>query len=203
MYWNNRATDELSLAIDMDEVLVDTLGKMLASYNQRYKANFTPADLHGLELADIVPEDHRPWVLEMLHQPGFFADIDPMHGALACIDRLCRKHRVYIASAATEFPDSFRDKMNWLDRYVPQIPRHRIIFCGEKSVLDVDYLVDDTPSHFEGMRGTGLLFDAPHNRLEDRYYRVNGWGHLEEAIELHESCRHTQQYSESTLTGRE
>ena len=190
------------MAIDMDEVLVDTLGKMLASYNHRYNAKITPADLHGQELADIVPEDHRPWVLEMLHQPGFFADIDPMQGALACIDRLCQKHRVYIASAATEFPDSFRDKMNWLARHVPQIPRHRIIFCGEKSVLDVDYLVDDTPSHFEGMRGTGLLFDAPHNRHEHRYYRVNGWKRLEEALEWHEARRLNHQHSESTITAR-
>ena len=202
MNWNNRTTDELSLAIDMDEVLVDTLGKMLASYNQRYNAKVTSADLHGLELADIVPEDHRPWVLEMLHQPGFFADIAPMHGALACIDRLCRKHRVYIASAATEFPDSFRDKMNWLANYVPQIPTHRIIFCGEKSVLDVDYLVDDTPSHFEGMRGTGLLFDAPHNRLEHRYYRVNGGASLERAIEWHEGRKRNRRFSVSTLTAR-
>jgi 5'-nucleotidase len=200
--WNNRTTDELSLAIDMDEVLVDTLGKMLASYNQRYNAKVTSADLHGLELADIVPEDHRPWVLEMLHQPGFFADIAPMHGALACIDRLCRKHRVYIASAATEFPDSFRDKMNWLANYVPQIPTHRIIFCGEKSVLDVDYLVDDTPSHFEGMRGTGLLFDAPHNRLEHRYCRVNSWASLEQAIEWHEGRKRNRRFSVSTLTAR-
>jgi 5'-nucleotidase len=202
LHWNNRATDELSLAIDMDEVLVDTLGKMLASYNQRYDANITPADLHGLELADIVPENHRQWVLEMLHQPGFFADIAPMQGALACIDRLSRKHRVYIASAATEFPDSFRDKMNWLAHYVPSIPTHRIIFCGEKSVLDVDYLVDDTPSHFEGMRGTGLLFDAPHNRLEQRYYRLNGWENLERAIEVHEARKRDHRFPESAWTVR-
>lgn len=199
MHWNNKTVDEVSFAIDMDEVLVDTLGKMIASYNQRYGTTVVPADMHGVELADIVPESHRPWVLEMLHQPGFFADIDPMPGALACIDRLCRKHRVYIASAATEFPDSFRDKMNWLARYVPQIPTHRIIFCGEKSVLNVDYLVDDTSSHFAAMRGTGLLFDAPHNRLEHRYYRVKGWAALEQAIEWHESRKHNR-FGESTST---
>jgi len=181
----------LRLAIDMDEVLADTLGKQLDCYNRRYGVNVAPADLEGLELVDIVPPSHRPCVLDMMHEPGFFADIPPISGALEVMDRLCRNHRVYIASAATEFPGSFREKMDWIARHLPQIPTPRIVFCGEKSILDVDYLVDDTPAHFEGMRGAGLLFDAPHNRVERRYHRVHGWDTLEAAIELHETLKHT------------
>jgi 5'(3')-deoxyribonucleotidase len=185
--WSEPSNRELRLAIDMDEVLADTVGKQLDIYNRRYGTHVVPADLHGTELAEIVPPEHRPWVLGMLHEPGFFADLRPMDGALEVMERLCRSHRVYIASAATEFPDSFRDKMSWLARHLPQIPTHRIIFCGEKSVLDVDYLVDDTPDHFEGLRGIGLLLDAPHNRLEHRYPRVHGWAALEATIDLYEA----------------
>jgi 5'(3')-deoxyribonucleotidase len=188
---HGRSDGQLNVAIDMDDVLADTLGKQLDCYNRRYGTHLVPADMDGLELADIVPVSHRPWVLEMLYEPGFFADIAPMTGALEVMERLCRSHRVYIASAATEFPSSFQDKMHWLARHLPQIPTHRIVFCGEKSILDVDYLVDDTPAHFEGMRGVGLLFDAPHNRPERRYTRVHGWDALEAAIELHEARKRT------------
>jgi 5'(3')-deoxyribonucleotidase len=181
----------LCLAIDMDEVLAGTLGKQLDCYNRRYGARVRPADLEGVELAEIVPSGHRQWVLEMMHEPGFFANIPPMAGALEAMERLCRRHRVYIVSAATETPGPFHDKMDWIAGHLPRFPTQRIVFCGEKSVLDVDYLVDDTPGHFAGMSGVGLLFDAPHNRPECRYHRVLGWGELETAIELHEDRRRT------------
>jgi 5'(3')-deoxyribonucleotidase len=195
--WSEKSDAELRLAVDMDEVLADTLGKQLALYNRHYGASVVPNDLNGVELSDIVPPEHRQWVIDVFHGPGFFADIQPVPGALEVMERLCRKHSVYIASAATEFPGSFRDKMNWLARYLPQIPTTSIIFCGEKSVLGVDYLVDDSPYHFEGLRGVGLLFDAPHNRprdgREDRYIRVHGWDQLEAAIELHEARKRVLQ----------
>ena len=54
---------KLRIAVDMDEVLADALGKQLRAYNERFGANVTPDALHGLELADIVPQEHQPWVL--------------------------------------------------------------------------------------------------------------------------------------------
>lgn len=159
----------------MDEVLTDTLGKQLRVYNAHFSANVQPEQLNGCELIDIVPPEQRPYVSGMIHESGFFADLEPIEGALEAMEQLCRLHQVYIVSAATEFPDSFQDKLRWLERYLPQIPTRRIIFCGEKSILDLDCLVDDTPSHFEGFRGTGLLFDAPHNRKENGFRRVCGW----------------------------
>lgn len=182
MNWNGRRRGELALAIDMDEVLADTLGWQLHLYNERFDKHIRPEDLDGVDLIDIVPDAHKPWAAEIFNEPGFFLDIPPMPGALEAMERLCATHRVYIASAATEFPGSFREKMDWLARYLPQIPIPRIVFCGEKSILDVDYLVDDTPANFAGMCGTGLLFHAPHNLKEQRYTRVMGWDTLESII---------------------
>lgn len=189
MNWNERRPGELAIAIDMDEVLADTLGWQLKLYNERFDKRVRPEDLDGVDLIDIVPDDHKPWAADIFREPGFFADIPPMPGALDVMQRLCARHRVYIASAATEFPTCFAEKMDWLARYVPQIPVPRYIFCGEKFALDVDYLVDDTPAHFLGLRGTGLLFHAPHNRKESRYRRVMRWETLEAAIDELEAAK--------------
>lgn len=180
----------MRLGVDMDEVLADTLGKQLRVYNQHFGASLEPEHLNGCELLHIVPSDQQEYAAQMMCQPGFFSDLQPMRGALDAMERLCRFHDVYIVSAATEFPESFQDKMRWIERYLPQIPTRRIVFCGEKSILDLDCLVDDTPSHFEGFRGTGLLFDAPHNRNEKGFMRVHGWQHAEaEIASLAEACR--------------
>jgi 5'-nucleotidase len=169
---------KLRIAVDMDEVLADSLGRQLELYNQKYGTQVSKSELHGLELVDIVPSEQQEWVLGMLHEPGFFASLDWIEGAREGISRLCAEHDVYIASAATEFPNSMVEKLVWVEHNIPVIPRRRVIFCGEKSVLDVDYLIDDTPGHFVGLRGVGLLFDAPHNRGDELGYRVKGWGEV-------------------------
>ena len=83
--WNGQSNVELCLAIDMDEVLADTLGKQLNNYNRRYGTHVVAADLHGTELAEIVPREHRPWVLDMLHEPGFFCTAE--YGRPHCTPR--------------------------------------------------------------------------------------------------------------------
>lgn len=177
----------LRIAVDMDEVLADTLGEQLRRYNLRYNESVSAEDLTGLELADIVPAERRGWVLDMLHEPGFFADLDLIPGSVAGMRQLCLQHEVFVASAAMEFPGSFQDKFLWLRRRFPEVPPRRIVFCGDKGVLDVDYLIDDTPEHFRRLKGVGLLFDAPHNRGHRGYRRVLGWSQAPAALSTRES----------------
>ncbi len=75
-----------------------------------------------------------------------------------------------------EVPTSFADKYAWLREHFPFIPSSHIVFCGDKGVLDVDYLIDDTSRHFDRFRGTPLLFSAPHNQGERRFRRLQNWG---------------------------
>jgi hypothetical protein len=62
-----------------------------------------------------------------------------------------------------DVPTSFDDKFAWLREHFPFIPPSHIVFCGDKSVLDVDYMIDDEPRHFARFRGTPVLFSAPQN----------------------------------------
>ena len=191
----SRTYETLRIAVDMDEVLTDTLGKQLRLYNQRYGTSASRSDLHGNNLVDIAPAPHKEWLVSMLHEPGFFADLEPLPGALEGMERLCAQHDVFIASAATQFPNSFNEKIAWLKLYLPQIPLNRIIFCGDKSILNVAYLIDDSAYHFEGLRGVGLLFDAPHNQRKRGYFRVHGWKDVEPAIALHEARKNGRDYT--------
>ncbi|WP_158820494.1 5'-3'-deoxyribonucleotidase [Granulicella sp. S156] len=183
----SKTHETLRIAVDMDEVITDTLGKQLRLYNQRCGTSASRSDLHGNNLVDIAPTSHKEWLVSMLYEPGFFADLEPMPGSLGGMERLCAQHDVFIASAATQFPNSFNEKIAWLKLYLPQIPLDHIIFCGDKSILNVDYLIDDSAYHFKGLRGVGLLFDAPHNRKNHEHFRVYGWAEVENAIALHEA----------------
>jgi hypothetical protein len=49
------------------------------------------------------------------------------------------------------------------------------VFCGDKGIIDADYLIDDRSRHFRRFRGTGILFSAPHNARERAHLRANNW----------------------------
>jgi len=54
------------------------------------------------------------------------------------------------------------------------------VFCGDKTIVDADYLIDDRPRHFAKFKGQALLFSAPHNAGETGYTRVASWKEVRE-----------------------
>lgn len=74
-----------------------------------------------------------------------------------------------------EVPGSFDSKFRWLREHFPFIPPSHLVFCGDKGILNADYLVDDRSRHFWHFRGIGILFGAPHNARQVVAYRADGW----------------------------
>ena len=162
------------IAIDMDEVLADALTEHLARCTTAFGRAFTSELARGRFIEDIV-EPHEVARAFSLLDASFFAGLAVMPGAQQVVRELARHHDVFIATAAMDVPISFDAKFQWLAQHFPFIPPSHIVFCGDKSVIDADDLIDDSPRHFARFRGRGILFSAPHNVHETRYLRVDGW----------------------------
>jgi 5'(3')-deoxyribonucleotidase len=74
-----------------------------------------------------------------------------------------------------DVPCSFRPKYEWLRDHFPFIPNRNIVFCGDKSIIAADYLIDDNTRQLAAFRGEGIIFTAPHNVNETRFRRVDDW----------------------------
>jgi 5'(3')-deoxyribonucleotidase/uncharacterized protein with PQ loop repeat len=164
----------LRIAIDMDEVIADSLGEHLRRYNAAFGTRVVAADLKGRSLEAYVPAEHLQATLAMLDE-SFFDTLVPIDGAIDAIRQLHARHEVFIATAAMDVPVSFAAKYRWMQAHLPFILPSHIVFCGDKAVVDADVLIDDSPRHFARFKGRGLLYPAPHNAHESRYERVNGW----------------------------
>jgi 5'(3')-deoxyribonucleotidase/uncharacterized protein with PQ loop repeat len=175
------ASRRLRIAIDMDEVMADALGEHLRRYNAAYGASVTPEDLRGRHLEETVPPEQRVAV-EALLDASFFADLDVMPDCQEVVRELAARHDVFIVTAAMDVPVSFDAKYQWLQRHFPFIPPMQIVFCGDKSIVDADYLIDDRARHFPKFAGKPLLYSAPHNADETRYPRVNSWKDVREVF---------------------
>lgn len=161
-----------SIAIDMDEVLADLMGKVLILHQEKYGYSLKRADYWGKHFKDL-PEimSLRP----ALFEKGFFRDLSVMQDSQEVLLELSERFDLYIVTAAMEFRNSFADKYDWLAEHFPFIPWKNIVFCGKKHIIKTDWLIDDMPHNLKTFTGTPLLFTASHNTHEDRFERVNNW----------------------------
>jgi 5'(3')-deoxyribonucleotidase len=98
-----------------------------------------------------------------------------MPGSQEVLGELCERYEVFITTAAMDVPCSFSPKYRWLQRHFPFVSSKRIVFCGDKSIIAADFMIDDDPKHFRHFVGEGILYTAPHNVHETRFRRVDTW----------------------------
>jgi 5'-nucleotidase len=163
------------IAIDMDETICDTMARHLNWYNQEFGQNLTKADIMGTKIYHCVPAEHVARVRSYPDNPAFFEDLAPLPDAIYIIQQLSQHFDIYIATAAMEHPTSFAAKYQWLIKHLPFLSPMNFIFCGNKGIVNADYLIDDSARHFQFFTGQGVLFTAPHNVNEVTQVRVNNW----------------------------
>jgi len=161
----------------MDEVLADSVARFQEWYGRDFQLELTQEAMHGKRLYETVALEHQPALRAYPNTPGFFRDLPVMADSQQVVEALGERYELFIASAAMEFSNSFVDKYEWLQKHFAFIPWRNYVFCGDKSILNADYLIDDNAYNFVGFRGQGLLFHAPHNALEPEvgFRRVHSW----------------------------
>ncbi len=163
------------IAIDMDDVMADTHAKFVQLYLAGETSRYTLEELKEKSFHELFDEPEYRALSDRVYEPGFFRDIPVMEGAQEVIADLMTKYDVYVASAAQEFPNSLREKWDWLQEHFPALSWRNYIFMGDKSVLNTAYLIDDMPYNLKTFQGQGLLFDALHNRDNQDFQRVKSW----------------------------
>jgi 5'(3')-deoxyribonucleotidase/uncharacterized protein with PQ loop repeat len=174
-----RGTRRPRIAVDMDEVIADAFGKVLSTFNEKMGSNITREEIsekgvEGTMRSTLSPEMFAEYE-RLCHTGEFFAGLELMEGSQEALRQLSEHYEIFIASAAMDVPSSFDAKFKWLQRHFSFIPPSHYVFCGDKSILLADYLVDDRPRHFEHFIGTGILFTAPHNAKRNAPLRANNW----------------------------
>jgi len=165
----------LRVAVDMDEVIADALTRHLNLYNRATGENCTPELIRQVGLEAAIPPKYRAVFERLPHEDGFFENLGVIANSQRALQILSSEFEVFITSAAMEVPRSFDAKFRWLREHFPFIPTSNIVFCGDKEIIDADYLIDDRSRHFARFRGTGILFTAPHNAREDARLRADNW----------------------------
>ncbi|NRB52965.1 MAG: 5'(3')-deoxyribonucleotidase [Saprospiraceae bacterium] len=160
------------IALDMDEVIADIEPKFLDLYERELGKKLTKADLHGKKVYHFEGAKH---VRRFLFDKGFFRDLGVVPDSQEVVAELMEHYDVFITTAAMEFRNCLEDKYDWLKEHFPKIHWKNFVFCGDKSILRADYMIDDHVHNLRSFTGKGLLFSASHNMNSTEFTRVNNW----------------------------
>lgn len=163
----------------MDDVMAAAGKKILATYNRLVGTDFQEHHFVGKGYFEVLDEKHTEIVRAELFKPGFFRDMEVMPDAVEVIQKLHDNFEIFIVSAATEFPYSLKEKIDWLEEHFSFISWKNIVLCGDKSIISADYLIDDHEKNLKPFQGKALLFDAIHNQKLEGYQRFKTWREIE------------------------
>jgi 5'-nucleotidase len=161
--------------VDMDEVIADPMGAMITWYKEIYGVEINFELAMGGSWIRIFPEEHRNLVTQRLLSPGFFRHLPVMKDSVDVLREMNKRYDLYIVSAAMEFPNSLKDKLEWLLEYFPFLTWQQVILCGDKRPVQGDYMIDDHIKNLKHFKGKAYLFTSPHNLDITGYDRLNNW----------------------------
>jgi 5'(3')-deoxyribonucleotidase len=165
------------IIIDMDHVMADITTHYLNWYKQRTGVEIPREELIGKNEVAAFPD--KEMVRNFLYTPGFFRTAPVMEDCRKVMEQLHKYHEVFIVSAAMEFPQSLREKYDWLQEHFPFLSWRQVVLCGDKKVIKGDYMIDDHLKNLDYFDGEKLLYSSPHNMLIEGYRRVNNWKDIE------------------------
>ncbi|MBB1150883.1 5'(3')-deoxyribonucleotidase [Myroides sp. NP-2] len=177
---NRRETLKPILAVDMDEVLADSITLLVEQYNKAYSTHLSKQDLFGKTIYDCLPFSHISFIKEQQNRVNFYQEVAVIEGAQEGIAILSEKYDIYVVSAALEFPLSLASRCTFIAKNFPELTWKKLIFCANKPIIKADIILDDMTENLVGFGANGFLFTAYHNAKIDYPNRLNSW---EEVVE--------------------
>lgn len=167
------------IGIDLDSTMNNLEQVWLERYNLDFKDNLK--EWYTWDVHKYVKKECGKKIYDYLHEPNFFYNLDIKPNVKEVIDFLSSKYELYVPTAYSA--DTCLDKVNWIKKHNLNIKEENVIFINNKSLLDLDYLIDDGPHNFNNFKGIGLVFDQPYNRWiqdSENRKRVYNWKEIYE-----------------------
>ena len=183
----------LHIAVDVDDVVVDFMGQLLARFNARHPhvPALRRADVTAWDLAECFGAEIAQQLYADMGAPDVYDTAAAIPGALDGVRALrAAGHEVTFVSSCG-IGVSIPGKVRWLAHYGflldPNAHSHSdFIAAHAKHRIAADLIVDDRVENLAGR--PGILFAREHNRGATTHPRVETWAAVVRRIEDHAAC---------------
>lgn len=175
------------IAIDFDSTLFPTMERVIEIYNTRHSANMTLSQHISYHFHDHFPTDIADELISIFVEKDVYDNLQPYKGAVRAVKFLIEQgHEVYIATASDI--RNMEWKENLLQKHFPFIPKNNLIRIYNKSMLNVDVLIDDNLDHLKNTFTERICFNQPWNMDSGAdyvydIYRIHTWSEIINVIQ--------------------
>lgn len=166
------------IAVDMDWVLAKLTQKWVSYYNTIFNDDLKIEDIKSWDITQYVKPEAKEYMVNILNIHKFYRDLEVVEDSQRVLKKLSNDYEIIIVTDPFTRM-SFKSKYDWLGENFPFIPSENYVFTGNKSIIQANYLIDDGVHNLEVFKGYGLLYEAPYNETEDRFYKVKNWQDVE------------------------
>lgn len=173
------------IGIDIDCVCVNTTECLVNYINERLPVNLKLSDITTYSIEAALPEQYR-WIVDAgFRDSKMWKKIEMIPYCAETIEQLYKDgFEIYFVTSS--LPENLRKKINHLTRNMPFFPKDFVwrhtINIQDKSLLDLDILVDDCLGHLlnEHRHYKSIALDYPWNQLDESnepndFYRCKNW----------------------------
>lgn len=168
-----RASGRPVLLFDLDGICCDLVSKWLEHYNRDYSDRLRPEDITVWEWHTLVKPECGKKIYHYLNRPGFFADLQPLPGAVETLQSLSETLELIVVTASPK--EAMADKTRWVRRHLPFVNKHNLVITYRKDLVRGDFMFDDAPRNLKNFPGVRIMMDYPYNRDFQDCHRVRDW----------------------------
>ena len=160
------------IGVDVDDVTANLVDAWLHVYNEEYNDGVSQQDIKSWAISEHVKCGQN--IYKYLRYPELYNIVQPVEKAKWGIDCLREMNfRIVFITAST--PEQSGRKYKWLLDYWMIQDKKDYVEAMDKSLINVDYLIDDNPENVVGTSGHGIIFTKEWNKELMGYPRVDGW----------------------------
>ncbi len=141
---------------------------------------------HCLEEYGITPARGEVLREKIFNYKAFWRDLPIFPYAAPVMNKLCKAYDVYIVTLPWYgLPSCFELKRRWVFSHLPRFDLNRIIFTGQKHLINCDIIIEDKEDYLINTTATTTIaMDFPYNRHIDVDFRAKGWQDVEGFLNL-------------------
>lgn len=176
------------ILVDLDDTIAEWSGRFDRGLDARPDTDGIrrSRDQTGFSLFDGHTREQKLIIREVLSEPNFYAELEPIPGALEAIYQMDEEgHEVFIVTSPwVSNPTCASDKLRWVEKHLGTSWGGRTIITSDKTIVRGDVLFDDK-GHITGVdepTWEQVLITQPHNRSVAGKVRLGDWSLWHEAM---------------------
>lgn len=159
----------MRIACDIDGCINNLVDKTLEMYNAETGKNIQISDITAYNFYDCLPKDDADGIIRLFQRKDLWDSLSPAHNSQKGLKTLInRGYKVYLTTATD--PNNFAYKTEWLCAYFPFIDMNNVIRIMDKSLLNVDIIIDDCIDNLKKSMCERIVIDHPWNQGKSTDY---------------------------------